>query len=440
MKAKMISRSILTVLLIIAFICIVRADDPSTDNPITINDENVPMDTLTTETQNAIETGQKFQFQAEVNRLMDIIINSLYTHREIFLRELISNAADALDKIRYLSLTGTSLGETDKLEIHIWMDKEKKTITIQDTGVGMTKDHLIKHLGVLASSGTTEFLEAATKGNDALSLIGQFGVGFYSVYLVADKVTVVTKHTDDKQYIWESTADSTFTVAEDPRGNTLGRGTAITLHMKADAEELLNEGELEKLVRRYSEFINWPIYLRTSKTVEKEVPVEEEEKPEEAIEEKKETEEGEEKEELEVNEEDEEKKPKTKKISEVIHEWKRVNDIKAIWTRNPKDVTEEEYQSFYKSLTKDENGYLTKIHFTAEGEITFKAILFIPKVAPQGLYDKFYEKSTALKLYVRRVLISDEFDDFLPRYLNFVRGVVDSDDLPLNVNRETLAQ
>jgi heat shock protein beta len=419
----------------------VRSDDESesvksTDSPVTKEGEAVAVDTLSAAEYETIESkSEKYQFQAEVNRLMDILINSLYSHREIFLRELISNAADAIDKVRYLSLTGaTSLESKDQLEIRIFFDKDAKTLTIQDSGVGMTKEHLIKHLGIIASSGTTEFLEATMKGgSDTLSLIGQFGVGFYSVYLAADKVTVVSKHNDDKQYIWESTANGQFSVVEDPRGNTLGRGSAITLHLKDDAQEFLNEAELEKIAKRYSEFINWPIYLRTQKSVEEEIP--DEDATEEAAPEKTEEDT------LEVTEEDgAEKKVKTKKVTKTVTEWKRVNDVKAIWTRNPKDVSEEDYENFYESLAKDDKGYLTKIHFTAEGEITFKSILYIPKKAPPNLYDRFYEKSTALKLYVRRVLISDEFEDFLPRYLNFVRGVVDSDDLPLNVNRETLAQ
>jgi len=384
------------------------------------------------------ETQEQHKFQAEVNRLMDIIIHSLYGNREIFMRELISNSADALDKIRYLSLTDKSLlgeGEAANLEIKLKLDKDAKTISVRDTGIGMTKDELVKRLGVVASSGTTDFVEAVAKGSDSLQLIGQFGVGFYSVYLVADKVTVVSKSPKDDQYIWESEAQSTFTVAKDPRGNTLVRGTEVILHLKEDAEEFLNEATIEKIVNKYSSFINFPISIWSSKTVEKEVAddsadiKEEEEK---------------EKEDLEVSEEeDAEKKddtPKTKKVSETVSEWKRLNEAKAIWTRNPKDITDEEYNSFYEALTKDTNGPLAKIHFKAEGEISFKSILYIPKTAEHGLYDKYYEKSNALKLYVRRVLISDEFDNFLPRYMNFVKGVVDSDDLPLNVSRETLAQ
>jgi heat shock protein beta len=300
----------------------------------------------------------------------------------------------------------------------------------------MTKQELIKNLGIVAASGTSQFVEAATKGanSEALSLIGQFGVGFYSVYLVADKVTVISKNNNDEQYVWESTADRTFTISADPRGNTLGRGTQITLHMKEDAQEFLSDQEIKKLVEKYSEFINYPIYLLTSKQVDKEVAAEE---SAEATSDKAE------KDELDVSEEEaaEEVKPSTKTIKETVFQWERLNDVKAIWTRSASEISSEEYLSFYRTLVKDTAAeYLDYIHFKAEGEITFRSILFVPKKASAGLYDKFYEKSTALKLYVRRVLISDEFDDFLPRYLNFIKGVVDSEDLPLNVSRETLAQ
>jgi len=414
---------------------------------------DTPLDLTAEERATLEKKAESFEFQAEVHRLMDIIINSLYSKREVFLREIISNSADALDKIKYLSLTNqTSLGDNDKLEIRINFDRESKKLVIRDTGVGMTREDLKKNLGIVAKSGTTEFVEAAAKGTDALSLIGQFGVGFYSVYLVADKVTVVSKHHNDTQHVWESSADRTFTIAEDPRGNTLGRGTQVTLHLKDDALDFANEAELKKLIQRYSEFINYPIWLQVTKNVEKEVVDEEKLKEQEAKKAEKAKEEAEKKEtdgekkeddlevsEEEVAEEDDSKTP-MKKITEQVKEWERVNDVKAIWTRNPRDITDDEYASFYKSLTKDETGPLTKIHFTAEGEITFRAILYVPKKAPQGLYDRFYEKSTSLRLYVRRVLISDEFEDFLPRYLSFIKGVVDSEDLPLNVSRETLAQ
>jgi len=389
------------------------------------------------------ENTESHQFQAEVNRLMDIIINSLYSNREIFVRELISNAADALDKVRFQSLKDKSvLADKEELEIRIEYDEAAKTLTFTDSGVGMTREQLISNLGVVAKSGTTEFVEAATSGSDALSLIGQFGVGFYSVYLAADKVTVTSKNVDDPhQHIWESTADSVFTVVQDPRGNTLGRGTSVTLHLKEDAEEFLSVSKLEEIVTRYSSFIQFPIFIREEKTVSTEVPLNEEELAAlEEVESEDDESEGDD-EDLEVSdEEDEDAAPKTKTVQETVIDWKRVNKVKAIWTRSPSDITEEEYNDFYKSLTKADEDPLTKIHFTAEGEITFRSILYIPKKAEPGLYDKFYEKSTSLKLYVRKVLISDEFDDFLPRYLNFVKGVVDSEDLPLNVSRETLAQ
>jgi len=395
------------------------------------------------EQEEADSTQETHEFQAEVNRLMDIIINSLYSNREIFIRELISNAADATDKIRHMALTDPdALGEGDvaDLDIKISFDKEAKTLSITDKGVGMTKQDLLKNLGVVAKSGTTEFLEAAnSKDSDSLSLIGQFGVGFYSVYLVADKVTVVSKNNADEQHVWESTANSVFTVAKDPRGNTLGRGTSIILQLKEDADEFLNEGTLEKLVKRYSQFINFPILLKTIKEEQKEVPIEEDEA--EATEETEETEETEGEDDLEVTEEDDEEAPKTKTITETTVEWKRLNDVKAIWTRNPKDITDEEYNSFYRTLTNKANDPLEHIHFLAEGEITFKSLLYIPKEAVINQYaDSNKIKLSGIKLYVRRVLISDEFEDFLPRYLNFVKGIVDSDDLPLNVSRETLAQ
>jgi heat shock protein beta len=402
---------------------------------------------LSAEERAAVDASKEtHEFQAEVSRLMDILINSLYSNREIFLRELISNSADACEKIRSESLTNPEAlgeGETAEMNIRIKIDKDAKTISITDKGVGMTKEELVKNLGIVAKSGTSDFLDKVGKSEDNLSLIGQFGVGFYSVYLVSERVTVISKSNNGPQAIWESNADRTFTVTEDPRGNTLGRGTQVILHLKEDAEEFLANAEMEKLVTRYSSFINFPIYLWEEKTEEVEVPVEEE--PEEKAEgEGEDAEKPEGDDELEVGEDEdgdkEESKPKTKKIQKDVSDWKLLNTAKAIWTRTPSEITDEEYEQFYKSLTKDYSGYMEKIHFTAEGEITFKSILFIPKRAEYGLYDKFYQQNTALKLYVRRVLISDKFEDFLPKYLNFVKGVVDSEDLPLNVSRETLAQ
>jgi len=310
------------------FIVCVLCEDAAPDTPTSPPEPAQPsVDSagLSPEQRESMEkSAQQFPFQAEVTRLMDIIINSLYREREIFLRELISNSADACDKIRFESLTEKSkLGEGSlaELDIRIQFDKDSKTISITDKGIGMTKDGLIKNLGVVAHSGTTEFLEKVTSGHDSVSLIGQFGVGFYSVYLVAEKVTVVSKHNDDDQYIWESKADKTFTVVKDPRGNTLGRGTMVVLHLKEDAQEFLTEETLKRIVTRYSEFIQFPIFLLTHSEVEKEVVDEEAEKEAEVTKEGTEDKKEEEKkddDELKVEEEEEdkkeEKKPKMKKL------------------------------------------------------------------------------------------------------------------------------
>ncbi|CAA3003941.1 endoplasmin homolog [Olea europaea subsp. europaea] len=386
---------------------------------------------------------EKFQFQAEVSRLMDIIINSLYSNKDIFLRELISNASDALDKIRFLSLTDKEvLGEGDnaKLEIQIKLDKEKKILFIRDRGIGMTKEDLIKNLGTIAKSGTSAFVEKMQTSGD-LNLIGQFGVGFYSVYLVADYVEVISKHNDDKQHVWESKADGAFAVSEDVWNEPLGRGTEIRLHLRDEAQEYLDEYKLKELVKKYSEFINFPIHLWATKEVDEEVPADDDESNDE--DETSESKSSEEEEEEESDKEDDEKKPKTKTVKKTTYEWELLNDVKAIWLRNPKEVTDEEYAKFYHSLAKDfdDEKPLAWSHFTAEGDVEFKAVLFVPPKAPQDLYESYYNSNKSnLKLYVRRVFISDEFDELLPKYLNFLRGLVDSDTLPLNVSREMLQQ
>ncbi|KAJ6352081.1 hypothetical protein OIU76_001321 [Salix suchowensis] len=385
-------------------------------------------------------TAEKFEFQAEVSRLMDIIINSLYSNKDIFLRELISNASDALDKIRFLSLTDKEvLGEGDnaKLDIQIKLDKEKKILSIRDRGIGMTKEDLIKNLGTIAKSGTSAFVEKMQTSGD-LNLIGQFGVGFYSVYLVADYVEVISKHNEDKQ-VWESKADGAFAISEDTWNEPLGRGTEIRLHLREEAGEYLEESKLKDLVKKYSEFINFPIYLWASKEVDVEVPADEDESSDEAAESSSSDDGESEKSE----DEDAEDKPKTKTIKETTYEWELLNDVKAIWLRNPKEVTEEEYTKFYHSLAKDfgDEKPLAWSHFTAEGDVEFKAVLFVPPKAPHDLYESYYNANKAnLRLYVRRVFISDEFDELLPKYLNFLMGLVDSDTLPLNVSREMLQQ
>jgi len=382
------------------------------------------------------EGSEKHEFQAEVSRLMDIIINSLYTDKQVFLRELISNAADALEKARFHSVQDEAyLGDTKDLEVKVEHDADAKTISIIDTGIGMSKADLINNLGTVAKSGTTNFLEAMAEGADA-NLIGQFGVGFYSAFLVADKVSVTSKCNDDAvQHVWESSADASFTVVDDPRGTTLGRGSRVTLHLKEDAHDYLSEDKLKETAKKYSQFIQFPIYVKVKKEVDADAEEDDDDDDKEDEEEKDDVE-AKDDEEKEEKDDEEDKKPKKK----TVYEWEQVNTQKAIWLRAKEDVTEEEYNEFYKSISKDYLDPLSYTHFNAEGEIEFKSILFLPKKAPFDMMDNYHTKKSEVKLFVRRVLVADKFEELLPRYLNFVRGVVDSDDLPLNVSREQLQQ
>ncbi|KAJ1412073.1 Ribosomal protein S5 domain 2-type fold [Sesbania bispinosa] len=376
-------------------------------------------------------TGEKFEYQAEVSRLMDLIVHSLYSHKEVFLRELVSNASDALDKLRFLSVTEPSLlGDAGELEIRIKPDPDNGTVTITDTGIGMTKEELIDCLGTIAQSGTSKFLKALKENKDLGAdngLIGQFGVGFYSAFLVAEKVVVSTKSPrSDKQYVWEAVADSSsYVIREetDPE-KLLRRGTQITLYLRPDDKyEFSEPTKIQNLVKNYSQFVSFPIFTwqEKSRTVE----VEEEEEPKEGEEPKAEGE-----------------KTKTKKTkTEKYWDWELANETKPIWMRSPKEVEKDEYNEFYKKTFNEFLEPLAYTHFTTEGEVEFRSILYVPGMGPLNNEEVVNPKTKNIRLYVKRVFISDDFDgELFPRYLSFVKGVVDSNDLPLNVSREILQE
>lgn len=347
----------------------------------------------------------KKKFKTEVQQLLDIVIHSLYTKKEIFLRELISNASDAIDRARFESLKDKSVLENDPdFKIKLIPDKDAKLLIIRDNGVGMTREEVEKNIGTIASSGTRAFIDELKKGkeSDAVELIGQFGVGFYSAFMIADKVTVLTRRAGDPKQAtkWESTGDGTYKVSDAEKET---RGTDVILHLREDEDEYLEEWRLKKIVKQYSDFVAYPVVMDVTRS---EQPTDDEGNPIEDADAIEKTEE------------------------------ETLNSMKALWKRSKSEIEDDEYEEFYRHVSHDFNKPLETIHFKAEGVTEFTALLFIPEKAPWNLMMR--EEHKGLHLYVKNVFITDDCKELLPEYLRFVAGVVDSSDLPLNVSRETM--
>ena len=355
-------------------------------------------------------TAESHQFQAETRQLLDIVIHSLYSNKEIFLRELISNASDATDRLRFEALTDEGiLGKDEKLEIRLEPDKESRTLTITDNGIGMSRDEVIENIGTIAKSGTRELMNQVKEGQsgEALAeLIGQFGVGFYSAFMVADRVVLITRRAGDTAATrWESRGDGQYSLTEDHR---FTRGTSVILHLKAvdkdnGLEDFTDHNVLERIVKQHSDFVAYPIAMK-----------------------------------VERQEAEKDQQGKDTEVMQTIIEDKTLNSMKPIWTRPANEVEDDEYHQFYKHITHDWNDPLDKLSLRAEGRIEYQALLFLPKKAPWDLY--YREQKRGLQLYVRRVLIMDHCEELMPVYLRFVKGVVDSADLPLNISREMVQQ
>ena len=396
-----------------------------------------------TQLENISGNSEKHQFQAEIARLMNILVDSLYQNKEIFMREMISNANDALDKIRIASLRNQSILDicngSRNFQILIDVNEDDRTISITDTGIGMTKRDLIENLGRIAKSGTSEFQRLLQSGDT--NLIGKFGVGFYSAFLVSDKVTVISKHNaDPTQWIWQSDATQSFSITPDPRGVTLNRGTQIILHLKDNALKFLNRDYLTRIISHYSMFVDFPVRIWNSH----EVLIEESEQKEDDLF-------------SDVDDifdpdsdgivSDDDDKPVTMKDGEkprgptkIVWQWDLINDKKPLWLQNPSEIPDSDYTTFYKAYCKDTTSPLYHMHFKGEGRLSFNALLFIPSHAPSQ--DQIMEKRTKnVRLYVKRILVSDEWgEELLPTYLHFIKGVIDSSDLTLNVDRDHLQQ
>jgi molecular chaperone HtpG len=367
---------------------------------------------------------ETYAFSADINQLLSLIINAVYSNKEVFLRELLANASDALNKVRYESLTNTQILDTEpNLHIQISFDKTNRVLIIRDTGIGMSKDELVNNLGTIANSGTKKFLESLTTTND-FKLIGQFGIGFYSAFLVADKVVVVSKNSSSEQHMWESTGNGTFSVQPDNTNYHLNRGSIMMLYLKEDMSEYLEETRILNLVKKHNQFTEFPILLETQKTREvADDTIESTEQTDDSVK-------------LEDVEDSTEKKTRT----ETYYEYDQINKDKPIWSRNTKDVSEEEYSDFYKSFSGDYDSPLDYIHFNVEGQVEFKCLLYIPKRSPIDLFDGQTKRKGMIKLYSRKVFITDDCEDLVPEYMKFMRGVIETDDIPLNISRETLQQ
>ncbi|MDD5884277.1 MAG: molecular chaperone HtpG [Firmicutes bacterium] len=361
---------------------------------------------------------EKQQFKAESQRLLDLMINSIYTHKEIFLREIISNASDAIDKLAYTALTDDKVGiNRDEFAITITRDPENRVLTVSDNGIGMSKEEMEENLGTIAKSGSLGFKQAMEKNED-IDIIGQFGVGFYSAFMVASSVTVISKkYGEDKAWKWVSDGTDGYTIEETTKD---APGTDVIMTLKADTEdekysEYLEEYEIRSLIRKYSDYIRYPIKMEVTKSRQVEEPEDEEA--------------------VEVEGEDEKKEPKAPKYEEYT-EMETLNSMVPIWQRDKKDVTDEEYEAFYRDKFFDYNKPLRTIHYNVEGNVSFKALLYIPSKAPYDFYTKDFKRG--LQLYSSGVLIMENCEDLLPEHFRFVRGVVDSQDLSLNISREML--